>query len=134
MQTAIGHIPQGIMLVSDEPCEKFRGSLAYAYAGGYDLSVWTTVNQGIAAATIWLCPRLQSVDRESFTCILIHELAHFVGPQVGTGQDINDHAYHHKGNGLAKLLPWQRLHNADSFAQFAFDAAGRPYHQNQHNL
>jgi hypothetical protein len=50
---------------------------------------------------------------------IVHELAHF----VSVGEAIDDHAYgDHNGKAMAKLTTRQRLHNAESIANFAFEA------------
>jgi hypothetical protein len=60
---------------------------------------------------------------------MIHELAHYVGPipKAFVIDGIEDHAYFHKGSQSYKnLAPEKAFKNADCYAQFAFDAVGKP--------
>ncbi len=135
MQLAIGHIPQGLEIIADEPAEHTRGAVAFVYGGGYWLPDRAGTYQGLPNSTIYLCPRLEGKDLESFAYVLIHELAHYVGPNILSGIGIDDYGYHHLNTkSLNKLTPWQRVHNADSYAQFAFEATGRPFRQWEHDL
>jgi hypothetical protein len=57
--------------------------------------------------------------------IIIHELAHFVGPPWSSGDRIGDYT----GSSLTalqKLNNWTALHNAESFAVFAAESALGP--------
>ncbi|MEZ2297745.1 peptidoglycan-binding protein [Variovorax sp. RCC_210] len=135
MQTALGHIPQGLVLLEDEPLDSNVGAYAFTFSGGYALEQRNKTWNGIPMGTIYLCARMQNLDSDAFAYVLIHEGAHYAGPIEGSGNDIDDHAYAHSKNGkYAKLLPWQRTHNADCYAQFAFAASGIPFDLDAHLL
>lgn len=135
MQTALGHIPQGLVLLEDEPIDSNIGALAFTFAGGYTLEQRNKKWHGIPMGTIYLCANMQNLDSDAFAYVLIHEGAHYAGPTDTTGNDVDDHAYAHQKNGkYARLLPWQRTHNADCYAQFAFAANGIPFDLNAHLL
>lgn len=133
METAIGHIPMGMILLADEPAHSNVGAFAFTYAGGYELNERNKTVNGKARGSVYLCPKMQTMKRDAFAYVLIHELAHFVGPNGRTGVQIDDYSYRHRPN-YDKLLPWQRVHNADNYAQFAFDAVGRPFILSEHLL
>lgn len=61
-------------------------------------------------------------DVAAFT--LVHELAHWVGPEVDQPQRIADHSYAHK-SGFFNLAPEIALQTADSYSMFAVAAAGK---------
>jgi peptidoglycan hydrolase-like protein with peptidoglycan-binding domain len=133
MKMAVGHIPQGMILIADEPDSSSEGAFAFTFAGGYQLAERNKTWNGIPRGTIYLCPLMHKLDRDAFSYVLIHELAHFVGPVSETSVQIDDYAYRHsKGSRYDQLLPWQRTHNADSYAQFAFDVIGRPFDLHAH--
>jgi len=127
MLTAIGHIPEGIVLAADEPPTMAIHHVAFSFTGGIHLRAtreryWTEGN--LDAGTIYLCPFAHTLDAESFSYVMVHELAHYAGP-VSPG--IGDVAYFHRDHlKFRQLGPDQALWNADSYAQFAFAAAGRP--------
>ena len=133
MKTAIGHQPQGLILFQDEPSTAAEGAFAYCFSGGYHLqrSAAYSNHLGVAYSSIYLCPKMQKLDQDAFTYVMIHELAHFVGPNDDNPNRIVDYGYKHRP-GYDRLYPWHRTHNADSIAQFAFDAAGRPFDLPKH--
>jgi Putative peptidoglycan binding domain len=134
MQTAIGYIPRGMAMVLDEPENHNEGAYAMAFAGGYEVSERSKTYYGLSRGSIYLCARMQTVKPQAFAYVLIHELAHFVGPTDDSPQvSIGDFAYKDSVNSkYDQLLPWQRLHNADCYSQFAFDAAGTPFQLKDH--
>ena len=132
METAIGYIPQGVIALADEPDISSVGAYAFTFAGGYHLSERNKTWQGLPRGTVYLCARMQELNRDAFAYVLIHELAHYVGPTGDSGNDIDDHAYKHKPPKYDHLLPWQRVHNADCYSQFAFEAVGKPFDLNAH--
>jgi hypothetical protein len=135
METAIGHVPQGLVLTRNEPAHVGLGAYAFAFTGGYDVSARSQTVLGMSKGSIYLCPRMQNLDGDAFAYVLIHEAAHFVGPMRSTHTAILDHGYaHHTDGRYKKLLPWQRTHNADCYSQFAFAAAGVPFDLNAHLL
>ncbi len=129
MQTAIGYIPQGMVLLLDEPESSNEGAYAFCYSGGYEVAERNKTHNGLSGGSVYLCALMQTVTPNAFAYVLIHELAHFVGPTDASPQvAISDFAY--KDSAKSKydqLLPWQRLHNADCYSQFAFDAIGTPF-------
>jgi len=133
MQTAIGHIPQGMILLADEPANSNEGAFAFTFAGGFEVEQRNKTYQGIPRGSVYLCPRMQTMKQDAFSYVLIHELAHFVGPNGQTGVQVDDYGYQHKP-GYEGLVPWQRVHNADNFAQFSFDAVGKPFRLKEHLL
>jgi len=135
MQTALGYVPRGLVLATDEPASSNQGAYAFTFAGGYDLSQRNQKWQGIPKGSIYLCAPMQNLDSDAFAYVLIHETAHYVGPTDETQNSITDYGYAHSKDGkYQKMLPWQRTHNADSYAQHAFDAAGIPFDLNAHLL
>lgn len=135
MQTALGYVPRGLVLATDEPVTSNEGAYAFTFAGGYDLSQRNQNWNGIPRGSIYLCARMQNLDSDAFSYVLIHETAHYVGPVAETQNSVTDYAYAHRKDGkYQKLLPWQRTHNADCYAQHAFDAAGIPFDLNAHLL
>lgn len=136
MQTAIGHVPQGLVLFADEPPDKQSGFFAFAYGGGY-----AVVNRGKKAPdgktyldTIYFTQKMRTLRRDAFAYVMIHELAHYVGPDNRFGNGIVDYAYHRNPITYQWLPPWQRVHNADCYSQFAFDAIGKPFKHSEHLL
>jgi len=131
MQTSIGYIPQGITLFADDPLGK--PYFAYAASGGYEVEVrFKNMQGGVSAGTIFLCARLLTLDDEAIPYVMIHELAHYVGPKYDRPDAITDKfGYQHKP-GYDRLTPDQSLKTADCYSQFAFEAINRPFNQNQH--
>jgi Putative peptidoglycan binding domain len=133
MEAAIGYIPQGMFLVADEPLEVSEGAYAFTFPGGFEVSKRNEKWHGISQGTIYLCPRMHNLKPDAFAYCLLHELAHFVGPNYESPAGIiDDHAYRHIGNKYDMILPWQRVHNADCYSQFAFEAVGKTFRMNEH--
>ncbi len=133
MEAAIGYIPQGMILIADEPPTVSVGAYAFTFAGGFDVSLRKETWNGISIGSIYLCPKMHTLKPDAFAYALVHELAHFVGPaDASPVGPINDHAYQHIGNKYNTLLPWQRVHNADCYSQFSFEVLGRPFRLNEH--
>lgn len=125
MQTAIGYVPMGLLLAVDEPPGIARGSIMFTFMSGYHQRKQSDVDpNGLAYASIYLCPYARSLQPESFVYCMIHELAHFVGP---IGMQIDDHAYYHQNSAeYFRLGPEQAYRNADSYSRYAFDVIGKP--------
>jgi hypothetical protein len=124
MLTAIGHIPQGVIVAADEPPGVAVGSFMFTFSGGYHLRGRNDTFEGIPVASIYLCPKARTLGDDAFTYAMIHELAHYTGP---TSPGIDDHAYFHKdAQRYRSLSPALAFLNADCFSQFAFDAIGKP--------
>jgi hypothetical protein len=132
MQTAIGHVPQGLFLAVDEPLESHVRAFAFTEAGGFFIRDPKAVFDGtsLPVNSIYICPRGRTLAPDGFTYMMIHELAHFVGPESPNRPGdpdigIYDFGAFHKGT-IDRLSPDITLRNADSYAQFAFDAIGKP--------
>jgi hypothetical protein len=125
MLTAIGHVPQGMVLAADEPATLAVGAFMFGGQGGFDRQdPRDTLDGTLPAGSIYLCPKARTLGVEAFTYVIIHELAHFTGPILN---GIVDHAYFHrdpkKYAGLTAALAFR---NADSYSQFAFEIIGKP--------
>lgn len=123
MMTAIGYVPQGIILAVDEPAGMAQGAFMFTFPGGYHFRRPTDTVEGIHVGSIYLCPRSRTLSDDAFTYVMIHELAHFSGPVKA----IDDHAYFYKSpDAYRRLTPQLAFGNADSYAQFAYEAIGKP--------
>jgi peptidoglycan hydrolase-like protein with peptidoglycan-binding domain len=132
MQTAIGYQPQGVVLFVDQSPNSTRGAYAWAVSGGYDISRRSVdADEGWPAGSILVMRKMRTLKSDAYAYVLIHELAHYVGP---INPDITDFAYHTNPTNYAALRPEQRVRNADCYAQFAFDAIGKPFKHSEHEL
>jgi hypothetical protein len=76
---------------------------------------------GVTPNRMYLCRGLDGQTQDRYTHILIHELGHFVDDEAPE-TEIIDHGYAFFGT--LKTLPHdKRLHNADTYAIFAFENA-----------
>ena len=76
---------------------------------------------GVTPNRMYLCRGLDGQTQDRYTHILIHELGHFVDDERPE-TEIIDHGYAFFGT--LKTLPHEkRLHNADTYAIFAFENA-----------
>jgi len=77
----------------------------------------------LRADSIYLCVRfaneLQDDRRRAF--VVIHELAHFVGHP----QPIGDHAHNKEGNKIRTMPSNLKIINAETYANFAWEASNR---------
>ena len=99
----------------------------FAFPGGFHLTgrprrmMYGSREDCIAVSTqrvLELVPRSIVVTR-----IVVHELAHFVGPRDGHPDHITDHAGLHKDpEAFERLTPYQARRNADSYCLFAGEA------------
>ena len=133
MQTAIGFVPTGVVLALNEPAGIAAGHVMGTFAGGYENHRFDSVEFAggtLSKGSIYLLPRAQDFDDESFVYIMIHELAHFCGPSA-EHQPVNhitDHAYFDRQEVKYRALSADDAFcNADSYAQFAYDAIGRTF-------
>ena len=94
---------------------------AYTWWGGFHLP---GVKHGtIRRDTVYLCPVLDRCPRDDAVQTIVHELAHFVGPGVNHSNRVDDYAYGQWDDLKMKWLkPYLRMHNAESFGNFAFEA------------
>jgi hypothetical protein len=128
MQTAIGYVPQGIVLALDEPPEMAVGAFMFSASGGYHARGRDDVLDGtdLPAGSIYVCPKARALSHEAFAYVMVHELAHFCAPETGPGvHDFPGGYFHRSEAGYRRLTADQAIRNADSYAQFAFDAAGK---------
>ncbi len=112
----------GAEIFEMDPVPKGNENLyAYTWWGGFHLP---GVKHGkIRRDTIYLCPVLDGCTRDDAVQTIIHELAHFVGPGVNRSDRIDDYAYGQFDDPKMKALnPYRRMHNAESFGNFAFEA------------
>jgi hypothetical protein len=131
MQATLGLAAAGV--IADAAPVDGDGALAVAWDGGFH-----TAGHGIPAgghgghmATIRVLPAARALGPDPLAYALVHALAHHVGP---TSAPIVDVAYAHVApDAYAALGPAGALRNADSYAQFAFDAAGRPGFDPRHD-
>jgi hypothetical protein len=129
MQTAIGYVPQGIVLALDEPPEVASGAYMFAASGGYHARARDEVMDGtnLSAGSIYVCPRARALSHEAFAYVMVHELAHFCAPENGSGvHDMPGGTFYKSPATYRRLTADQALQNADCYAQFAYDAAGKP--------
>ncbi len=125
MMTAIVAIETGKIKFADASKNAYRGGYFYSQVGGFYSN---KLNEyGAPQKSIYICPSAHRLDAVGFTYSFIHELAHFVGPPEFSLNLIDDFGYHHRPTatkpGYYKMTPWQSTHNADSFAQYAFDVS-----------
>jgi hypothetical protein len=113
----------GPMAIAPDPFPNSPGKNgwdAYTWPGGFDLSGQMTAQKQRRDA-IYLRPSLADKTDDQFVHLLVHELAHFVGPTGGA--TIDDFAYGWIDTTAMKLLsPGQRFRNADNYGNFAFHA------------
>jgi len=102
--------------------------VAYTYPQGYHRSGVKKTEKGkpIRIDSVYLCDGLDTVQDEESTLVIVHELAHF----VGFPERITDVAYGwYDAPAMKRLMPWEKLHNAMNFCNFAWDAKyGRKPH------
>lgn len=131
---ALGLTPDGWLFAEDEPPGGEEGTMAYTTGGGFWFAKkrrigpeqLVTLHNGMElyGGVVYYCPRFRLLSPEGMAYAIVHELAHFVGPE--TQPIIDDHAYFHRQRAkYDKLNAFQALHNGDSYAQFAFDAIGK---------
>ena len=89
--------------------------------------------QGIPRGSVYLCPKMQTMKQDAFAYVLIHELAHFVGP-TGRLACRSTTMVIAISPAMTRWYPRQRVRNADNFAQFSFDAVGKPFNLKEHLL
>lgn len=70
---------------------------------------------------IYICSRLGQASLERYTHVMVHELAHFVGPVFTRSDSIHDHSYFHRGD-FFELKAKDALRTADAYAAFAAEA------------
>jgi hypothetical protein len=100
-------------------------ALAYTVAGGFFLdATHTDTVDGVTQRqdAIYLCNKLDKFPDEACVIVILHELAHFVGPQDPSPDAIGDYCYTwYDTPRMQSLTRRQRLTNAQNYANFAFD-------------
>lgn len=101
------------------------GVIAYTVAGGFFLDA--THSDTVDGVTqrqdaIYLCNKLDKFPDEACTIVILHELAHFVGPPDPSPDVIADYCYDwYDKPRMKSLTRRQRVTNAQNYANFAFD-------------
>jgi peptidoglycan hydrolase-like protein with peptidoglycan-binding domain len=100
IQTAIGHIPSGRVLVVDEPPKTEVRSFMFTFMGGFNLPFDPQTKrvpqfEGLDVDRIYITPKGRSLASEQFRYAMVHELAHFVSDGAGI-PPIDDFAYFHR--------------------------------------
>jgi hypothetical protein len=132
MQMAIGHSSAQTTIGSGYFQEDPKSDeSAYTYNGGF-----TRRRNGRPAMskddnyegpnhrqdTIHMCSRtISSWSQEGLVGLIVHELAHFVGPEITSPDRIDDHSYRNKKD-FFKLSAHLALRTADCYAGFAGEA------------
>jgi len=134
MQICIGHgsplTSPGSGYFQEDPKENRH--LAYTYNGGFSrrsqgggppLSKPEYTGPVNRQDTILICSRnVGSKSLEVVTYIIVHELAHFVGPDLHDVNRIDDHSYRKLGQVFFEIPPQVALRTADCYAQLAAEA------------
>ena len=154
MRTAIGHNAQSPNpdagrssgFLQPDPCcvndqdEDLETAVAYTFSGGFTAKNAKTGKPPLSKEdhysgpnlredTIFICTgnslNQENFDVELIAVTLIHELAHFCGPEKKSAEKGADRIVDHDppGDDVTKLSTAQALHNAESYAQFAGEAA-----------
>lgn len=92
--------------------------IAYAYIGGWHLG--GRVDSGTREDSIYFCDGMDPKEDDMFLLTSVHELAHFVGDKPGGALPIVDQGYTDQP-AYNQLGHWQRLTNADTYANFVGD-------------
>lgn len=136
MEACIGHSSALTTLGSgyfqEDPFET-RGT-AYTFEGGFTRRSRTKSTPPMSKDdnyagpnqrqdTIFVCPRVLNAHSDEFyTKVIVHELAHFCGPEPGRG--IGDHGYRNgnlseQNDPFFKLTPEFAIRTADCYSEFA---------------
>jgi hypothetical protein len=138
MQTVVGAaVPRfihGTGYFQPDPQDQ-KDIYAFTYAGGFTRKDGQTGRpkmskednyQGpnLPEDAIYICTGLEGKEGDFVAYNTIHEMAHFVGPELGHPDAIHDHSYRHK-NDFYSLDAHVALRTADSYAMFAVAANGK---------
>lgn len=129
MQKAIGYVPKGIVLALEEPPDMATGALMFSVSGGYHVRSSDAVIDGtnLSVGSLYVCPQARALSHEGFAYAMVHELAHFCAPESGPGvHDVANGYFHRSPELYRRLTADAAILNADCYAQFAYDAAGKP--------
>ncbi len=98
---------------------------AYTYEGGYHVGPKWSKDAGYSGPNvrmdaIYICSRrYKSYSLDTYTMVVVHELAHFCGPPRPNADIIEDHSYRRKGSAFFKLSAKDAMRTADCYAHFA---------------
>ncbi len=124
MQSALALSAAGVVADAGggvDGCGGGDAVLAAAWGGGFHAGGRPAAGRMDA---IRVLPATRALGHDALAYALVHALAHHVGPATAPVVDL---AYFHQSpDAYDALGPAGALRNADSYAQFAFDAAGRP--------
>jgi hypothetical protein len=135
MERCIGHSSPMTTLGSgyfqEDPLNSEFG--AYTFFGGFTRRSRTKTTPPLGSEdnyenadkrqdTISVCSRvLNSQSDGVYTRVIVHELAHFCGPEVNSSDVIEDHSYRQRPN-FFQLTPRQAIRTADCYSEFAGEA------------
>ena len=129
MLTAIGHVPQGVVLAADEPPTMAQGSFMFTFMGGYHLRRPEHTFEGIPVGSIYLCPKARTLRDNGFTYAMLHELAHFTGELVDAddflraGMRLHDGVeQHHRAEAAADAVEERQREDLESAALLSHEA------------
>ena len=144
LQTLVGHMRAAVARGYSSADAEYTGvfvpnrvlaedftALAYTTAGGYYQSGQTVTYDppigAVRADKIFLCLQFGDTIIGEQVFAVIHEMAHFCGPDRNNPNAVLDYGYGALGTpAMAGLLPWQRTHNAEHIAHYIWNAA---YHE-----
>jgi hypothetical protein len=138
MQTVVGAaVPRfihGTGYFQPDPQDQ-KNLYAFTYAGGFTRKDARTgrpkmskednyTGPNLPEDAIYICTGLEGKEGDFVAYNTIHEMAHFVGPELGHPDAIHDLSYRHR-NGFYSLSTQDALRTADSYAMFAVAANGK---------
>jgi hypothetical protein len=138
MQTVVGNaVPRfinGSGFFQPDPQDQ-KDTYAFTYAGGFTRKDPKTgrpkmskednyAGPNLPEDAIYICTGLEGKEGDFVAYNTIHEMAHFVGPELHDPDAILDLSYRHK-NGFYSLSTQDALRTADSYAMFAVAANGK---------
>jgi hypothetical protein len=124
----------GTGLLQPDPLDQ-KDTYAYTYLGGFTRRDARTgrprmsqednySGPNLPENAIYICTGLEGMAAPFVAYNTVHELAHFVGPEIGHDDAIQDLSYRHK-NGFYSQAAKDALRTADSYAMFAVAASGK---------
>jgi peptidoglycan hydrolase-like protein with peptidoglycan-binding domain len=143
MRNILGHPGQrltpGTGIFQLDPQDQ-QNLYAYTYLGGFSRRDKRTGRPMMSKAdnyqgpnlredAIYICTGLDGMDADFVPYNTIHEMAHFVGPELGQADTIGDLSYRHK-QGFYSLPTKEALRTADSYAMLAVAAGGKALTEN----
>lgn len=96
---------------------------AYTFMGGFHRVGEKDSDLGLRLDLIYVCSRMAQRSRDFQVMSVVHEFAHFVGGE-GIATGVDDYGYGWIDDPrMKRLVPWQRIHTAQSYGNFAFHCA-----------